>query len=316
MLRRRRRREDVDGTLDARAERERLLLELDAPGLHLREVEDVVDDRQQGVARGADRLRVVALVIVELRVEHQAAHPDDRVHRRPDLVAHRREERALGAVCRFGSVAGLLGVSVEPGVVDRDRGVLGQTDQQVEVALRVQLARDRTPDGHAADDLIVGDEWRRHQPVVLVRIRARDDARARIGQDVVDELRIAGREHAPDDPFAEVDGVGQELLGDVAATDDGAERRGHRAGRGRPRSMSRRAGSSRAPRSVPGPRSDRAWPRSHGPRRPGRPSRRLADASRGRGARSGSRCPRSPRSSSATARRPARSGPPVRCSGR
>ena len=77
---------------------ERSMLELDLAGLDLREVEDVVDDQQQGIAGRPDRLGVVALLVVERGVEDQPAHPDDRVHRRPDLVAHRREERRLGLV--------------------------------------------------------------------------------------------------------------------------------------------------------------------------------------------------------------------------
>ena len=51
------------------AQVERLRLELDPAGLDLREVEDVVDDREQRVAGRPDRLGVVALLVVEGRVE-------------------------------------------------------------------------------------------------------------------------------------------------------------------------------------------------------------------------------------------------------
>ena len=47
-------------TVAAKVERDRLQVE--PPGLDLREVEDVVDYRQQGLARGADALGVVALL--------------------------------------------------------------------------------------------------------------------------------------------------------------------------------------------------------------------------------------------------------------
>ncbi len=47
-----------------------------------------------------DGLGVVALLVVEGRVEHESAHPDDRVHRCPDLVTHRRQEGALRLVRR------------------------------------------------------------------------------------------------------------------------------------------------------------------------------------------------------------------------
>ena len=43
----------------------------------------------------------------QVGVEQQAAHADHGVHRRADLVAHRRQERALGGVGLLGE-AGLL----------------------------------------------------------------------------------------------------------------------------------------------------------------------------------------------------------------
>ena len=57
--------EHVEGALDARASANGLVVELDLAGLDLREVEDVVDDRQQRVAGRPDRLGVVALLLVE-----------------------------------------------------------------------------------------------------------------------------------------------------------------------------------------------------------------------------------------------------------
>ena len=56
----------------------------------------------------ADRLGEVALLGVERRVEQQAGHADDGVHRRADLVAHVRQERALGLVGRLGRGARFL----------------------------------------------------------------------------------------------------------------------------------------------------------------------------------------------------------------
>ncbi len=101
-------RDEVERRLDALAQIERLRLDVHPPGLDLREVEDVVDDRQERVAGIADGRGVVVLLGVELGVEQQAAHADDRVHRRADLVAHRREERALRLVGGFGRGARLL----------------------------------------------------------------------------------------------------------------------------------------------------------------------------------------------------------------
>jgi hypothetical protein len=48
------------------------------------------------------------LLGVELRVEQEAAHADHRVHRRADLVAHRRQERALRLVGRFAAARASL----------------------------------------------------------------------------------------------------------------------------------------------------------------------------------------------------------------
>ena len=100
--------DQVERRFDALAQVEGLALDVQPPGLDLREVEDVVDDRQQRLAAVADGLGELALLVVERRVEQQAAHADDGVHRRADLVAHRRQEGALGLVGGFGRGAGLL----------------------------------------------------------------------------------------------------------------------------------------------------------------------------------------------------------------
>ncbi len=72
------------------------LLELELAGLDLGEVQDVVDDRQQRLAGAADALGVLrAGRSSSSVVEQQAGQPDDAVHRRPDLVAHRGQEAGL-----------------------------------------------------------------------------------------------------------------------------------------------------------------------------------------------------------------------------
>ena len=60
------------------------------------------------------------------RVQEQPAHPDHRIQRRPDLVAHRRQEGALGLVGRLGFPAG----PEELGdvVIDPDHAHLGAVD--------------------------------------------------------------------------------------------------------------------------------------------------------------------------------------------
>ncbi len=132
-LGRRRRGQDVERALDALAEREGLRLELDLAGLDLGEVEDVVDDREQRLGGGVDRLGEVALLLVERRVEEQAAHADDGVHRGPDLVAHGGQEGALGLVGLLGRLLGRAAVLEQPGVLDGDGGLLGKADQEGQV---------------------------------------------------------------------------------------------------------------------------------------------------------------------------------------
>src|SRR5438270_320892 len=63
--------------------------------LDLGEVEDVVDDAQQQLARAADRVGLAVELRAESAVEHEAGHADDAVERRADLVADHRDEIAL-----------------------------------------------------------------------------------------------------------------------------------------------------------------------------------------------------------------------------
>ena len=55
-------REQVEHFADARSQVERVPFEFHLTGLDLREIEDVVDDRQKGIARNVDRFHVVALL--------------------------------------------------------------------------------------------------------------------------------------------------------------------------------------------------------------------------------------------------------------
>jgi hypothetical protein len=75
------------------------------PGLDLREIEDVVDDRHQALGRGPDGADEIALLVVELRLREEIGHADDAVHRRPDLVRHVGEELGLEARGRERLVA-------------------------------------------------------------------------------------------------------------------------------------------------------------------------------------------------------------------
>ena len=82
--------------------------------LDLREVEDVVDDRQQVIGGLGHGIREASLAIVETRLAQQLGHAHDAVHGRADLVAHRGEEfalrpaRLLGQLLRLAELGGAL----------------------------------------------------------------------------------------------------------------------------------------------------------------------------------------------------------------
>ena len=74
--------------------------EVEPPRLDLREVEHVVDEPEERLRRVLEGEQVLPLLGGEGRVEQQLGHPDDGVHRGPDLVAHVGEEVALGPAGR------------------------------------------------------------------------------------------------------------------------------------------------------------------------------------------------------------------------
>ena len=81
-------------------------VELELARLHPGEVQDVVDDGQQRIGGRLDDPQILALFGRELGVQHEIGHPDDAVHRRPNLVTHVRQELALGPVGGLGGVFG------------------------------------------------------------------------------------------------------------------------------------------------------------------------------------------------------------------
>ena len=97
-------RDEVECLFDAAAHVERMAFEFEVAGFDLREVQNVVDEREERVAGRADDLRELALLGVEVRLQQQARHPDHPVERRADLVAHAGQELALGERGRLGRV--------------------------------------------------------------------------------------------------------------------------------------------------------------------------------------------------------------------
>ena len=80
------------------------LFEVELAGFHLREIEDVVDDRKKRLAGFLDGFRELALGRREVRPQHQPGHSQNAVQGRPNLVAHRRQEFGLCLVGRLGKL--------------------------------------------------------------------------------------------------------------------------------------------------------------------------------------------------------------------
>ena len=80
-------------------------VDLEMTGLDLGEVEHVVDDRQQRVGRLAHRLDDLHLRVLEVALLEHVDHAHHAVHRRADLVAHRRQKGGLGTVGLLGVIA-------------------------------------------------------------------------------------------------------------------------------------------------------------------------------------------------------------------
>src|SRR4051812_30238361 len=98
-------------------------LELHAAGLDLREIEDVVDEREKMTARLVDVLQVIELLGVQLTehlVDQHFREADDGVQRRPQLVRHVGEELRLVLVCDLELRALLLDLAEQAHVLHRD----------------------------------------------------------------------------------------------------------------------------------------------------------------------------------------------------
>ena len=95
-------------------EREIGRVQLQAAGLDLGEVQDVVDDPEEGVRRRLDRRQVLPLVLGEEGVEGQVGHAEDGVHGGADLVADVGQELVLGPVGRLRRLLGAAQLLLGP----------------------------------------------------------------------------------------------------------------------------------------------------------------------------------------------------------
>ena len=79
------------------------LFELELLGFDLGDIQDVVDEGEQGLAAVANEIGVLALLAGKGRAQEQRGHADHSIHRSADLVAH------IGQELSFGDI-GLLGL--------------------------------------------------------------------------------------------------------------------------------------------------------------------------------------------------------------
>ena len=103
-------RQQADGRFDHVRELEIHDFKIDFAGLELRNIENVVDQREQRLGAVAHCDRTFALLLCQIGLQQQAIHPDDAVHRGPNLVGHIGEEIRFGAVSLFGGFTRLLGL--------------------------------------------------------------------------------------------------------------------------------------------------------------------------------------------------------------
>ena len=139
-------------------DREDVRREGELAALHLRDVQDVVDEREQVVARESNLVQAVLddglVVDVALCDGRQS---ENRVHRRANVVGHGREEVALGAIGRLGLLRRLVQTHIErvhEGHVDNEQEQQGTghpTDQEPVNGAALQATRpDVVQDGPAA----------------------------------------------------------------------------------------------------------------------------------------------------------------------
>ena len=142
--------EEVEGLFEAEGELEGGALEFHLAGLDFGEIEDVVDDGEEGFAGGADGVDEVALFAGQRGLHEEAGHADDAVHGGADFVRHRGEELALGAggFVGLGLGAAELGLGFDAGgdvgldgdeVFDVAAGAADGLDFEVEVVFAAGL---------------------------------------------------------------------------------------------------------------------------------------------------------------------------------
>ena len=83
------------------------------PGLYFREVKNIVDDGEEGVATASNRLQQLFGVFFIGVVFEKFGDAYNGIERRPDLMAHICKEEALCHIGRLGTESGFLEFQIE-----------------------------------------------------------------------------------------------------------------------------------------------------------------------------------------------------------
>src|SRR5690606_19878296 len=200
--------------LDRLGEIERRVVEHQLAGVDLREVENVVDDRQQRIARLDDDIDEHGLALVELGAREQFGHAQHAVHRRADLVAHVGQEFRLGAVGGFGAHLG--GLDRVPRFAQMLVRVMDLAHHRLEDAETDQSASDHDRERDERERVLQPSVVPQRGIIHLVENAGEVRQHAIVGERTdVGEYPLRGRQGKVSEDVQPV-GVGQHLL-DVAA---------------------------------------------------------------------------------------------------
>ncbi|HKP04767.1 MAG TPA: hypothetical protein VJU77_15550 [Chthoniobacterales bacterium] len=97
-------RERFEQVPDAISETETDIFQLHLAGFDLGKIQDIVDQPKERMSGGFRHVEILPLGAIETRFEDQVRHADDAVHRGANLVAHVRDEFALGPAGCFGRI--------------------------------------------------------------------------------------------------------------------------------------------------------------------------------------------------------------------
>ena len=131
-------------------------VELDGPALGIAEldpgdVEQIRDHVEQGATGGPHRAHHVLLLAVQARAAQHVGHADDRMQRRAQLMAHGREEAALGDVRLLGARQGVGQLGQQGRGVGRQQQESDpKAGRERRLAAPVVGHRDHHPEAHQA----------------------------------------------------------------------------------------------------------------------------------------------------------------------